>query len=197
MAILKKKSEEKKNDGIINVFYDNDVNKRLKGIINHLGNGNSKSVLDKNIVNVTASSIYDSYHPSQNALDHENDKKWFASKDQPDSWLCIDFINHRVSPSHYSIQSHGQGSKGELHPQTWEISGSNDNSHWTNLDSRYNDKSLDSKLVTVTFPIQNKTNEYYRYLRIMQEGENTTNSSSCRNVLYFSSIEFFGSYKKY
>ena len=184
----KKKKEE---DQIVNVIYDNNINKGLNGIISHMGN--PKNLLDNGVVSVTASSVYNTNNHLQpkNVLDYNDAHMCFASKDEPNSWLFVDFHNYRVKPSHYSIQSQGDGGKGICHPQTWEISGSNDGSSWTRLDSRNNDKSL-----TVTFEIQYKNSEFYRYLKIMNKGVNTKSSPFDTNVLYFSSIEFFGSYKK-
>ena len=105
------------------------------------------------------------------------------------SWLLYDFKERKVKPTHYSIKSHDWGGKGDYHPQTWSVEGSDDNSTWDELDTRSNEKSLDDKSVSNTFSIQNKTNKYYRYLRIIQKGVNTRKD----NFFGFSSLEYFGS----
>ena len=72
----------------------------------------------------------------------------------------------------------------------WVIEGSNsdDSSSWTVLDSRNNITSLDDKSAVQVFSIQ-KTGGFYRYLRIRQTGNNSSNFSDLR----LSALEYFGS----
>ena len=72
----------------------------------------------------------------------------------------------------------------------WVIEGSNSGSSndWTVLDSRNNITSLDESNAVQIFSIQ-KTNEFYRHLRIRQTGENSRGSY----YLEISALEYFGS----
>lgn len=187
---LKQFKEKEENRHIKTIFYDNNPSNRFNGILTKLGQGNAMNALSNQIVNITASSIaFSSYQP-KNVLNYGNDKQVFYSLDEPNSWLCIHFKDHRVNPSHYSIKTTSYGDKNNHIPRDWDIEGSNDNAHWDHLDSRRNEESIHDVAKANTFEITDAANKlnYYKYLRIIQKGKNTSNN----NVLFFSSIEFFG-----
>lgn len=185
--------EDQENPKITKIQYNNQTNNRFSGLLNFLGQGQPIRALTDGIINITASSIVNTkdIHQPRNALIYDDDKKIFHSKDEPNSWLCVDFKERKVNITHYSIKSHGYGGKGYCHPQTWSVEGSNDSSHWEELDSRSNEGSLDDRSASNTFEARNEAHKrnYYRYVRIMQKGKNTRND----NCFAFSSIEFFGS----
>ena len=181
--------------GIVKIPYSNDSSKRFKGILSHLGNGDPQKALDDKIIDIKASSVYGNYANHQprcvlNQISSDN----FYSKNEPNSWLFIDFKEIKVNPSHYSIKSNGWSGKGNHHPQSWDIEGSTDLISWDLLDSRRNETSLDDRDASNTFTISCQTNKrkYYRYLRIMQKDKNTANN----NHLVIGSIEFFGQIQK-
>lgn len=175
------------------VLYNNEPNGRFKGIIHKLGNGNSKSVIDNKIVDFTSSSVTSSmelYQPSS-AIEYENKSGgyYFHSKeDDKDTWLCFDFKERKVMPTHYSLKSLAS-SKQYYNIQSWNIEGSNDGTKWEVLDSRQNEKSLDDKDASNTFEITNSS-DFYRYLRIHQTGPNTYKNTDYRFIIR--SIEYFG-----
>lgn len=187
------KKVKKSDENIIIVPFDNRDSNIFNGILTKLGNGNPLNLISNRVVNVTMSSIYGSHenYQPENVLNYSSDIKFIYTKNQPNSWLCIDFINHRVSLTHYAIRSHGHGNKGNYHLQNWDIVGSNDSNNWDHLDSRLQEKSLDARSASNVFDIQDITNKnnFYRYLKIIQTGVNTHNDDNC---LAFSSIEFFG-----
>lgn len=98
-------SASSKNE--IKIEYDNNLNNRFKGIINYLGQGESQSAVEKGIINVTGSSTTDNLSSSQplNAVDYQNIDSKFYTKNLPNQWLCIDFKERKVNPSHYSVRS--------------------------------------------------------------------------------------------
>lgn len=175
------------------IDYDNNSSNQFKGIIFHLGNGNPKSVIENGAVDITSSPILsnNSGHAASHVVDFDNDSKSFLSDFKENSWLTYDFKNRKVRPSSYSIKSHHWGGKGNYHPKSWCIEGSNDNEHWKTLDSCTDEKCLDGKNLSKNFPVKNNldVNEYYRYLRIRQTDVNTRND----HLLGFSSLEYFGS----
>lgn len=70
----------------------------------------------------------------------------------------------------------------------WVIEGSNyDSNDWTILDTRNNITSLDDSCASQIFSIQ-KTDTFYRYLRIRQRGVNSANLY----YLQISVLEYFG-----
>lgn len=188
---LKKKSNDEYKK-IIKVPYNNSTNK-FNGILTQLGNGNAVNSLENNIISISASSVYSSDQP-KNVLNYKNDKQIFQSNNEIDSWLCIDFKKNKVNPSHYTIKSHGYGGKGDCHPQSWDIEGSNDQIIFDTLDIRKNQTVLDGNSLSYTFEIQHGSlsNKYYRYIRIRQTDTNTNNS----RYFVFSAIEFFGNILK-
>ena len=128
MSNTKKKNKEEieelkkvktPDENVIMVPFDNKFSNRFNGILTKLGNGNPMNLISNKVVNVTMSSIlgdHENYQP-QNVLNYSNDIIIIYTKKQPNSWLCIDFINHKVSPPHYSMKSHGHCGKGNSHPQ--------------------------------------------------------------------------------
>ena len=150
------------------------------------------NAIDEGIVNITSSSVISDkviYQP-RNVLNYEDDRQIFQSYGESNSWLCIDFKNFKINPTHYSLRSNAFGVKGVFNPQSWDIEGSNDLNNWDLLDSRRKEKSLDNRAATNTFEITNKSCNYYQYIRIIQRGVNTRNYNES---LCFSSIELFGS----
>lgn len=170
------------------IEYDVKSNDGFKGVIFHLGNGNGINSVKDGKIDIKASSA--SSGSLNNVVDFDNKSASFNTRSEQDSWILYDFKERKLKPSQYSIMSdHWNLSGSGYHrPQTWIIEGSNDEKEWTTLDSRQNEKSLDSLNVSKTFEIQNKNNEYYRYIRIHQTGPNTGGSYDLR----FSSLEYFG-----
>ena len=173
----------------VKIEYDNNSNNRFKGIINYLGQGKSKSAVDKGIINVTGSSTLNNSNGYQplNAVDYQNINSQFYTKNLPDQWLCIDFKDRKVKASHYSVRSHAYQSNW-YNVQSWCIEGSNDQKSWTTLDTRNGNKSLDGLNATNTFSIPNSTN-FYQFLRLRQTGVNTYNKNN-------TGLEFFGTVKE-
>ena len=185
-----KVTKSKSEFSVVNIEYNNDPNDRFKGIFSHLGGGKPKSVTENQIVDVTALSFNDqSLHPN-NVVDSDSIDSYFYSSDS-NSWVCFDFKNRKVKPTHYSIRSFKHGDAGWFHTQNWCIEGSNDKNNWKLLDNRVNDKSIDGRSASNTFKISNQleSDDFYRYLRIRQTGVNTHNENEFR----FSAIDFFGS----
>jgi hypothetical protein len=98
--------------------------KSLDGIISHLTSKCGGNVHNNGIITASSSSVYDSRHP-KNALDFQNVSTYFISDNVANSWICLDFKNMDVTPTHYSILSHLGQTNQQRHPKSWclEVSG--------------------------------------------------------------------------
>lgn len=150
------------------------------------------NVDEKGVCKVTSSSYYQKWVP-RNAVDFAHRRLIFTSGEinKTNSWLKFDFLNRKVHPTYYSIKT-WELAKGNFHLKTWVIEGSNTDrdSDWKILDSRKNETCLDSSFAENTFKIQTNLddNEYFRYLRIRQNGLNSRKTDQ----LVVGSMEFFG-----
>lgn len=160
----------------------------FRGIIHQMTEECGGNVSDKGRVNVTSSS-YRAGNLPKYAVDLDNNQTCFESDGYVNSWLKYDFISRKIRPSYYSIRSRNTN-KGDHHPMNWVIEGSNTDYlyDWSVLDTRNNITSLDDSCASQIFSIQ-KTDTFYRYLRIRQTGLNSAN----RHYLEISALEYFGS----
>lgn len=188
----KKVKEKLKN---IDIIYDNDVKNAFKGIIYYLGNENPKSVIDNNIIDIIASSVVSTgqNNQPQNIVDFDRNDYKFFSKNENNSWICYDFKEKKVKLSHYTIRS-TTWSYNVDHLQNWCIEASNDAKQWKILSTVRNEKSLIYPTSFNTFKIEknSSSSEYFRYIRLRQDGLNTGND----NVLGLAAFELFGSILK-
>ena len=162
----------------------------FRGIIRQLTEACGGNVYDKGVVGLSCSSTLSSdYYIPKGIVDLDNTENGFGSYDIENSWIAYDFKYKKVRPVCYLIRS-TKFEKGDCHPMNWVIEGSNSGSSndWTVLDSRNNITSLDESNAVQIFSIQ-KTNEFYRHLRIRQTGENSRGSY----YLEISALEYFGS----
>lgn len=177
--------------GIIKKFeYDGNSSNQFSGIINFLTEKCGGNVSDKGIVKVT--SLSETTSLAKNVVDLQNNRNYFQSRNQQNTWLQYDFIENRIIPTHYSIRTRHDYDMD--HPRNWVIEGSNtggnNENEWVILDSRQNDTELNGKNVSYTFDIEpTQGNEKgFRYLRIRQTGVESSNG----NWLTFSALEYFG-----
>lgn len=184
-------SEQTENSKVeVKIEYDNNPNNRFKGIITHLGKGNPKSVVESGIVNVSGSSFIGEGYQASNAIDYKGKSSTqYYTQNLPDQWLCFDFKERKVKPSHYSVRSHASRSSW-YNVQSWCVEGSNNGSTWVTLDTHSGDRSLDGNDASNTFEIPNNSNssDFYRYLRFRQTGSNTCGN----NTLILTALEYFG-----
>lgn len=173
-----------------NFIFDGDSQNSFSGILAHLTNESNGNVHDNGTIVVTSSSVFSNdYHP-KNAVDFNNNSKFFCSANQPNSWICYDFKDRKVQPSFYTIRTRIDGDATHHHPKFWVIEGSNDESDWKVLDTRNDITSLHLKNTVQTFKIQTRLslNESFRFLRFRQTGL----SSAGYNYLNFAALEYFG-----
>jgi hypothetical protein len=161
----------------------------LDGIIAYLTRCCQGNVHAQGIVNVTGKESYNDtpLNAAQNAADLNADS-FFYSKDQKDQYLCYDFRNNAVKPTHYSIRSRYNGNDMDLYPKSWVIEGSDDGQEWIELDRRQNNQDLNSRNAVKMFPIARA--KECRQIRLRQTGPNHYRSPS--HCLVLSGFELFG-----
>ena len=172
-----------------NVFGYNDA-RPLNGIIAHLTHKCCGNVHKKGIVNVTGSSCLSGCEP-ENATDFGSDSM-FYSNNLPNSWICYDFKEQRVTPTSYSIKSFGDG-RDDYHPKSWVLEVSNDGSSWQAVDTRKDSqipstKFAKSSYVTRNFDIVPPPSNAFRFIRFRQTWKNHGGD----HLLVISALELFG-----
>jgi hypothetical protein len=158
----------------------------LDGIIAGLSRECSGNVHDKGIVHVTGSSANATPgYEARNAVDLAGNST-YISANIPNSWLCYDFKEMKIVPTHYASRSRWDWGPGKSHPLSWVFEGSVDGQEWTELDCQNDNRSLDAQNVTRAFPV--KRIMQAKMVRFRLAGR-TSNGS---DFLCLSSMEVFG-----
>ena len=159
----------------------------LNGIIAYLTRKCGGNVHKKGIVNVTASS---GSQPEEAAdLDSDSD---FCSEDRKNSWICYDFRGRRVTPTSYSIRSHGSYTRSTsdlvAHPRSWvlEVSNTGREGSWQVVDRRENYKDLNDSHEIRNFGVPPSGD--FRFVRLRLTGK-THQGNDC---LHICALELFG-----
>ena len=142
----------------------------LDGIIAHLTRECGGNVHNKGVVKVTSSG--GSSCGCGDAVDLGSYRS-FLSKNSPNSWICYDFRERRVTPTSYSIRSQ-RGGSGCCHPKSWVLEVSNDGSEgsWAVVDSRENNNDLNDSEMALNFAISAPPSGAFRFVRLRQTGKN-------------------------
>lgn len=157
----------------------------FSGIFNYL---RSQGDID-DLIEVTASSILNSginYQPITVCL-KENSNAYFITYNSQGSWIEIDFKNHKVIPSDYTLRSSDSRANWN-HPKSWVFEVSNDENDWSIIDEVNDCPYLNGFRQVHTFKIKNEQIEAFRYVRIRLTAENWHNC----DYLSFETIELFG-----
>jgi hypothetical protein len=163
-------------------------NPLLGGVISFLTARCNGNVSDKGVVVVTASNQYnDTTCAAKNAVDLTA-SSFFGSHNQVNQWICYDFGDSRIKPTHYAIRSRYDARSGWRHPKSWVIEGSIDCHQWEEVDRRGNNDDLNAQNVVRLFTVTHSSE--YRSLRLRQTGPNHNGS----NFLTISGVEFFGGF---
>ena len=110
---------------------------------------------------------------AKNVVDFDDIESRLCTNDEENSWLKYDFIKRKVHPTGYLITTRNDFDM--HHPRNWVIEGSNNDNDWIILDTRQNETSLNDIGITCTFNIKPQECNY-RYLRIHQNGTNSSGS---------------------
>jgi hypothetical protein len=170
----------------------------LEGIIAHLTSRCGGNVHDCGVVNVTSSAEGRQRFPQydgKSAADLKQDSL-FISPNRPrtanipherNNWLCYDFKDRRIVPTHYSIRSEYNGKVDDCNLKSWLVEVSMDGQQWTEIDRRENNSELNGRDITRTFNVSRSAPG--RLIRLVNIGRNHQGS----DTLLISSWEIFGS----
>jgi len=164
--------------------YTGDTN----GVIYHIGGSNTK---------VTSSGV--AKGQLEDFLSRE--RSWCWTKNEPNSWFCVDLgANRAMHITHYTI---GYGSGGTYaFPRHWKLQGTNNytesrdpnDPNWFTIKTHTNDSSFHTEHQRVTFPVS--VGQPFRYFRIIQTGKNSfkasANLDNFSNVLVLSGFDMYG-----
>jgi hypothetical protein len=153
--------------------------KSLNGIISYLTKKYGGNVQEKGIVTITSKSI--PKYPScalKNVADLTSYSE-FCSKKEPGQWVCWDFHEMRVRPTHYTIKAEWL--------KSWVVEGSLDGTSWTEIDRQTDNSDFrDWYQNTASFAVSNPAE--FRFIRLTQADKN----NRYNDVLALRAVEFFG-----
>jgi hypothetical protein len=180
-------SDRVSDDGIDVKFRSNSP---LGGIISHLTREHKGNVHDVGVVNVTASSQYGSIYSPKNAADM-TENCCFGTQNAANGWLCYDFKDFLIQPTHYSIRSWHKNWTTGVDLVSWVIEISNDSSTWKEIDRHDNDRTF-LKGAVGSFAVP-KPCDRSRFVRLRQTGKT---SNGTLDHLVITSFELFGHLNK-
>ena len=159
----------------------------LDGIISYLSKACGGNVHDKGVVDITSGPVYGPY-AAKNVADLTV-KSMFDSEDSANQFVCYNFKDKTIIPTHYSIRSEYQGPIGSFacrSLQSWVVETSSDGNVWTEVDRHEDNRDLIGNYITKTYPIsvRNKC----RMFRLKQIGPAWDGS----NCMVLSALEVFG-----
>jgi hypothetical protein len=157
------------------------VDGSLDGIIAHLSSECGGNVHDRGIVHITSKSVLNDSYPPKLAADLQS-TTYFHSIGEPGQWLCYDFKDRRVRPTHYSVHAHSN----DLYLRSWVFEGSLDGSSWSLLDEQKDNSTTNSSHPIGTFSLSQSS--AFRFLRLRQTGKNTQGN----DYLVLFAFEIFG-----
>jgi hypothetical protein len=179
------------------------------GIIAHLTRDCGGNVHDRHVVEVTSGSFEketEGANPhsgawgdqpglaAKNAADLESGSYFFSAyrnsgEDIPhtrNNWLCYNFKERRIVPTHYAIRSGGSDSGGPK-LKTWLVETSADGESWREVAHEENKWQLNGEYFTSTFPVAGAGE--CRFIRLVNIGRNHFGD----DTLCISAWEIFGS----
>jgi hypothetical protein len=160
------------------------------GIIAHLTRECGGNVHDRHVVNVTCGSFEDETigaSPYSGAL---HNAPIFAAKNATEmetnshfesayrvgnilhtrnNWVCYDFKERRIVPTHYAIRTNGNFS-GSCHLKSWLVETSADGENWREVAREEDNKQLNGKYFTGTFAVAGGGE--CRFVRLVNIGKN-------------------------
>lgn len=179
-----KKIESKryiKNNFLFKIENDNKFN----GIIQHLLTKSKGEIQNK--IYITSSTLDDQLHSQYCALSFNDPEKYFASKNQPNQWICFDFKEHKVKITNYTIRTFG----GKNNPKFWVIEGSVNGVDFTILDTQENCEYTKNSNSCHTFKIESEqAKNAFRYIRFRQTDKNWFKN----DYLRINSFEIYGDF---
>jgi hypothetical protein len=150
----------------------------LVGLIAYLTRKHGGNVHARGIVTLTLKSMLDgTTYAVRNVLDLTSDP-YFYSKNEPGQWVCWDFRDMRVCPTHYTMYAD--------YPKSWVLEGSVDGQNWADMDRQTDNLTFKRSWVIASFAVQMPLE--CRFIRLTQTDKNHYGD----DCLYLRAVEFFG-----
>jgi hypothetical protein len=164
----------------------------LERIISYLTKKHGGNVHEKGIVTITSKSIRAvPKHLSRRAYAPTNvadltSNHCFDSNDEPGQWVCWDFREMRVRPTHYIITAPWL--------KSWVVEGSLDGKRWTEIDRQTNNQDFKELRNTASFAVSKSAE--CRFIRLTQTDkrhDKLVDKRRCNDdYLVLRAVEFFG-----
>jgi myosin heavy subunit len=154
--------------------------KSLDGVISHLTKEHPGNIHDLGIVRLTSKSVWntDRRYALRNVVDLTS-QFVFSSKNEPGQWVCWDFREMLIRPTHYTIAS--------WLLKSWVVEGSMDGTVWREIDSKTNTRTFqDLETTTASFVVEKPAE--FRFIRLTQ----TDKDHEGDHYLRLCAVEFFG-----
>jgi hypothetical protein len=167
------------------------------GIIAHLTRECGGNVYDRKIVAVTAGSFErttekNKANPKQVADLGSGSSYWSDYRSLREyiphtrnNWICYDFKERRIVPTHYTIRTH-DGGPGWSHLKSWLVETSADGESWREVSREENTEQLTGPNFTGTFAVAGGGE--CRFIRLVNIGRNHYGY----DILRISAWEIFG-----
>jgi hypothetical protein len=160
--------------------------KSRDGIISYLTKKHGGNVDDKKIVRISAKTVKDKAHCGPRNIaeftDNSDRESKFWSNNEPDQWVCWDFREMLVKPTHYTIRASCL--------KSWVIEGSLDGRNWKEIDRQMDTQHFNTavlaKPMTASFSASHPVK--CRFIRLTQIGERHMGNY----LLDLREVEFFG-----
>jgi hypothetical protein len=156
----------------------------LDGITSYLTRKHGGNVHDKGIVTITSKSVIsDPNYADARLGDLRNvadltPRSWFWSKNEPGQWVCWDFHEMRLCPTHYTIYCYDL--------KSWVVESSLDGRAWTRIDWKTDSQDFKGGCAMASFAVSKSTE--CRFIRLTQTGKDDVGG----DYLYFYAFEVFG-----
>jgi hypothetical protein len=157
----------------------------LEGIISYLTEKHGGNVHEKGVVTITSKSVDEEPEADPKLAADLNSMSRFSSKGYPGQWICWDFHEMCVQPTHYTLYA--------CSLKSWVVEGSNDGTNWTEIDRRTNNQVFratygisQSNWNIASFTCQAPVE--FRFLRLTQTGPRHNGN----DYLVLQAVEFFG-----
>jgi hypothetical protein len=151
------------------------------GIIAHLTRECGGNVHEHQVVDVTSASFeketQSATTTAENAADLRDTSYFYSSfrnKEEHiphtrNNWLCYDFKERRIVPTHYTIRTNDD-SPGGCHLKSWLVETSVDGESWRKVAREEDNKQLNSAYLTGTFAVAG--GRECRFIRLVNVGRN-------------------------
>jgi hypothetical protein len=154
--------------------------KSLDGIISHLTHKLGGNVHNKGLVDITSKSVQkDKAKYAVQNVAHLTSESEFRSRSESGQWICWDFHEMRVRPTHYTIKC--------WKLKSWVVESSLDGETWTEIDRKTDIRDFKGgNRVTASFAVTKLAE--CRFIWLTQTGKNHNGSDE----LGIRAVEFFG-----